>query len=241
MQLFAALSVLSLSIVPLPAHASVIDSTVEDGGTLSEAVDALSITMNEEILQVAGVETANVLTLQDSAGNYYGDGCTSIDGTSASMNAALGEQGDYVFSYTVVSADTHPVSGQINFTWEPPADFEPAPAFTQAPVCGEALPEPVQTEETVDENQQTETNDDTAATDEVDETDTAETAPSEETADDGAGTPAWVFVLVSIAAVALIIGLIIGNWMRARRMRAYTGEDPEAADESIEDQGERNR
>ncbi|HIY66544.1 MAG TPA: copper resistance protein CopC [Candidatus Agrococcus pullicola] len=214
MQLLAAVSVISSLVLPLPAHATVIDSTVEDGGTLTESVETLSVTMDEEILQVPGVETANVLTLQDASGNYYGDGCTTVEGPSASMVAALGEAGEYVFAYTVVSADTHPVSGEIAFTWEPPADHEPSPALPDAPVCGEEPQETAVPESNDDSAQEPEATD----TDVAEET-TTDDAAQEEGTEEG-GVPPWVFILVSVAAVALIIGLIIGNWVRARRMWA---------------------
>lgn len=221
MQLLAALSVVSVSILPLPAHAALIDSTVEDGGTLSEAVDSLSITMNEEILQVPGVETANVLTLRDDAGNYYGDGCVEISGSTASTDAALGEAGDYVLSYTVVSADTHPVSGDISFTWEPPQGYEASPALPEAPVCGEAPADPIAPEATEENGEDT---NESAETEDSVDTEETEAVSTEESTDEG-GVPTWVFLVVSIAAVVLIVALIIGNWVRARRMRALTGED----------------
>lgn len=222
MQLLAAVSVVSSLVLPLPAHATIIDSTVEDGGTLTESVETLSVTMNEEILQVPGVETANVLTLQDASGNYFGDGCTTVDGASASMVAALGEAGDYVLGYTVVSADTHPVSGEIAFTWEPPAEHEPSPALPNAPVCGEESDDSATPEQTEDAVQEPEATD----TDAVEEP-TSDDAAQEEAADEG-GVPPWVFILVSVAAVALIVGLIIGNWIRARRMRAgWQDEHPD--------------
>ncbi|WP_293696229.1 copper resistance protein CopC [uncultured Agrococcus sp.] len=219
MQLLAALSVVSSLVLPLPSHATIIDSTVEDGGTLTEAVETLSVTMNEEILQVPGVETANVMTLQDASGNYFGDGCTIVEGPTASMVAALGEAGDYVLGYTVVSADTHPVSGEIAFTWEPPADHEPSPALPQAPVCGEE-PE----DSAVPEDNDDTAEDPEATENEVAEEPTADDSAQEESAEEG-GIPPWVFILVSVAAVALIIGLIIGNWVRARRMRAGWQEE----------------
>jgi hypothetical protein len=39
--------------------------------------------------------------------------------------------------YQVVSADGHPVSGEIPFTWQAPEGFEPAPSHAAVPECGE--------------------------------------------------------------------------------------------------------
>ena len=226
MQSLAAASALLLAVLPLPMHASVVDSTPQEGETLTEAVEELSVSMNEDILQVPGVETANVLYLQDADGNYYGDGCTMIDGRTASIAAQFGEAGEYRLNYTVVSADTHPVSGTINFTWEPPADHEPAQAWAEMPVCGEEGV-PVESGAT-DDTAASETSESAEQTDAAGEssdavdnaTDDAQTPAEEE---DG-GVPAWVFIVISVAAAALIIGVIIGNFVRARRMRAGYGE-----------------
>ena len=213
MQILAALAMVSVAI--LPAHAAVVDSTVSNGDTLTEVPESFSVTMNEDILQVEGVETANVLYIQDADGGYYGDGCVTVDGPTASIESALGEAGEYTFSYTVVSADTHAVSDTLNFTWEPPADFAAEEAQSEAPACG-AAEEPA---ETADETAEAETTDDTATDDaaETDATDDATASDSEATGEEDAGLPGWAFALISVALIALIIGVIVGNWVKARR------------------------
>lgn len=232
MQFLAAAASLALAIIPLPAHATVVDSTPKDGDAVTEAPEALSVTMNEMILQVPGVETANVLYLQDSEGRYYGDGCTVIEGPTASIEAMFGEAGDYRLSYTVVSSDTHPVSGEINFTWEPPAEHEPSQPLAEMPVCGEpGIPaESEEAAEQDDADQSESPAEEATSTDAASEEDASPAAtddaqpPAEE--QDG-GVPAWVFIVISVAAAALIIGLIIGNAMRTRRMRAAYDEPEE--------------
>ena len=198
----------------------------QEGDTLTEAGEELSITMNEEILQVPGVETANILYLQDADGNYYGDGCTMIDGSTASLAVSFGEPGDYRFSYTVVSADTHPVSGEIHFTWSPEGDHEPSPALAELPVCGE---EPVLAEtngETAEATAIELTPEESqAAADESATTDDAVTGGAETPVEeDNGAVPGWVYIVISVAAAALIIGLIVGNALRVRRMRSGYGE-----------------
>ena len=214
--LASALATLALaSVAILPAHAAVVDATVENGETLTAAPDSFSVTMNEEILQVPGVETANVLTIQDAEGNYYGDGCVTVEGSTASIETALGESGEYSFSYTVVSSDTHPVSDTYNFTWEAPADFSPVTGSETAPECGveTATDEPADTE---GEGDGETTSDETANTEA--EVETATTATDDATTEDEPGAlPGWAFALISIALVALIIGVIIGNFVKARR------------------------
>ncbi|MGO1646340.1 copper resistance CopC family protein [Agrococcus casei] len=213
MQILAALAMFSVAI--LPAHAAVVDSTVSNGDTLTEAPESFSVTMNEDILQVAGVETANVLYIQDAEGNYYGDGCVTVDGTTASIEPALGEAGEYTFSYTVVSSDTHAVSDTFNFTWEPEADFAAAEAQAEAPTCGAAE----ESTEATEEATEAEPTDDAATEDaaEEDATEDATASDSETTGEEDAGLPGWAFAVISIALLALIVGVIIGNWVKARR------------------------
>lgn len=231
MHALAALTIATVAI--LPAHAAVIDSTVENGETLTEAPASFSVTMNEEILQVAGVETANVLYLQDANGNYYGDGCVTVEGATASIESALGEPGEYTFSYTVVSSDTHPVSDTFNFTWDPSGDFQPAEGQAEAPTCGDDAEAPAESDdaagdETATEDTQTEQTD-ADATDEP----ASDDAITQEEQD--AGLPGWAFALISVALLALIIGIIVGNWLKARRQ--FGDAAPEAPeDEKPEDQ-----
>lgn len=232
--MIAALALGSLVVIPLPTHAAVVDSTVDDGGTLRGAVEMLSVSMNEEILQVPGVETANSLTLQDAEGNYYGDGCTSISGRTASMDSALGEAGDYILSYTVISADNHPVSGQISFAWEPTEDYEPDPGFGEPPVCGEALPAPVEPDQRSEDDQQTQPTDGAVPTEDAIDSSDSEIGERVETVDGDASTRTWIFILISIAAAALIFALLVGLWTRKRRMHAVAEKEPENAEEDGE-------
>lgn len=124
----------------LPAHASVIGSTPQDGSTVTEQPGSFSVVLNEPIIDVPGAENSNVLALTDAAGLYYGDGCVAVDGDTVSLDADLGAAGDYTLTYQVVSADGHSVSGETVFAFEP-ADGEGGPeGAAAAPVCGEAVP-----------------------------------------------------------------------------------------------------
>jgi methionine-rich copper-binding protein CopC len=127
------------------AHDELIDSTPTSGQTLTALPDTFSVTMNEPLLALDG-SNAFALQITDAAGNYYGDGCLTEDGATLSTPAALGVAGAYTLAWQVVSNDGHPVSGEIPFTWQPPANAEPAPALAAPPVCGED-PQPVVTEQ----------------------------------------------------------------------------------------------
>jgi len=132
-----------LSAAPAWAHSFLAASTPVDGETLTSLPETFSVTMNEDLLDLVGDGTGFGLEVRDAAGTYYGDGCLTIDGASLSTPAALGAAGDYEIVYQVVSADGHPVSDTIAFTWAPPADFTPAEGFDSAQNCGEEPAAPV--------------------------------------------------------------------------------------------------
>jgi copper resistance protein C len=129
------------AVILLPAHASVIGSTPGAGDVVTEQPGAFSVVMNEELLSVEGASGSNAIQVTDAAGLFYGDGCVTVDGDTASMQAQLGEAGDYAMTFQVVSADGHPVSDTIDFTFDPTEGQAGEPGVTEAPVCGVAAPE----------------------------------------------------------------------------------------------------
>lgn len=130
-----------LSATPALAHDDVIDTTPAAGETLTELPAAFSVTTNETLLDLqsdgTGTQGAFGLQIRDADGGYYGDGCVSVVDATMSADAVIGDSGEYTMLWQVVSADGHPVSGEIPFTWDAPDGFEPASAHGAAPVCGE--------------------------------------------------------------------------------------------------------
>jgi methionine-rich copper-binding protein CopC len=122
----------------LPAHAAVIGSTPQDGSTVTAQPGAFSVVLNEPMLSVPGAASSSAMRLTDAAGRFYGDGCTTVDGASISLDAQLGAAGDYTLTYQVVSADGHTVSGDIGFAFEPADGAAGAEGAVAAPVCGAA-------------------------------------------------------------------------------------------------------
>ncbi|MGY3128663.1 methionine-rich copper-binding protein CopC [Agrococcus sp. UYP33] len=141
--MIAAMTAVAVALL-LPAHASVIGSTPEDGATITEQPGSLSVVLNEAIIDVPGAEGGNALEITDAAGLYYGDGCTTVDGDTISLDAELGAAGDYTLAYQVVSADGHAVSGEIAFAFEPVDAVGGPDGAAAAPVCDTAAA-PVET------------------------------------------------------------------------------------------------
>jgi copper resistance protein C len=121
---------------PALAHSVIVASTPEEGETLSALPESFSVTANETLLDLGG-QGVFQLQIKDAAGGYYGDGCVSIVDATMSAEPAIGDSGEYTMLWQVVSADGHPVSGEIPFTWEAPEGFEPAASHDAVPVCGE--------------------------------------------------------------------------------------------------------
>lgn len=126
------LAVALVAAPPASAHSALVASTPAEGEVLAELPAEYSVTMNETLLGGAG-DAAFALRVRDSAGLYYGDGCLTIVDASVSTPAAIGAAGDYVLEWQVVSADGHPVGGEIPFSWTGEATAEGA---EQPAVCG---------------------------------------------------------------------------------------------------------
>jgi methionine-rich copper-binding protein CopC len=127
----AAALVLSAA-APASAHSQLVGSTPSEGETLTELPAEFSVTMNERLLADAGL-SAFALRVRDADGLYYGDGCLQVVDDTMTTAAAIGAAGDYVLEWQVVSADGHPVGGEIPFSWTGEATTEGAAA---PPSCG---------------------------------------------------------------------------------------------------------
>jgi methionine-rich copper-binding protein CopC len=132
----AAALVLSAA-APASAHSQLLGSTPSEGETLAELPAQFSVTMNERLLADAGL-SAFALQVRDADGLYYGDGCLQVVDDTLTTPAAIGPAGDYVLEWQVVSADGHPVGGEIAFSWTGEATAE---GSTEPSSCGaEAVP-----------------------------------------------------------------------------------------------------
>ena len=141
----AAASILAIAGVlgvatPAQAHDYLVSSTPAADSTVTELPAAFSVTMNEPMLDLAGNGSGFAIQVVDAAGAFYGDGCIAIADATLSMGATLGEAGAYTLKWQVVSADGHPVSGELGFTWAPPAGAEASLGSAAPPVCGGPTP-----------------------------------------------------------------------------------------------------
>ncbi len=127
---------------PAQAHNYIVSSTPEEGAVLAELPEQFSLTTNGPLLDLSGDASGFAFRVVDAAGLYYGDGCITVSGSSMYMGASLGEPGDYLVLWQLVSEDGHTLSGEFGFTWAPAADTPVSEGSPTVPVCGGVTEEP---------------------------------------------------------------------------------------------------
>jgi methionine-rich copper-binding protein CopC len=127
--MFLALGALVATSAPASAHAELESADPADGSTVSTAPRSVTLTFGED-LQPAG--RALVVTGPDGA--RVDDGKAVVSGVRLSVDLVpLTTPGRYNVVYRVVSADGHPVSGELSFTYQPGAVDSSPPAVNSQP------------------------------------------------------------------------------------------------------------
>ena len=122
---------LSIAAMPALAHNYPVASSPAEGETVVEQPGVVSLTTNDELLDLGDGASLDVL---GSDGRHYASECASLDGATVSAPAALGEPGEYTVHWRVVSTDGHPISGEFAFDWQPAAGVELAEGLDE-PAC----------------------------------------------------------------------------------------------------------
>jgi methionine-rich copper-binding protein CopC len=120
---------------PALAHNYLVASTPAADSTITELPERFSVTTNAPLLDAIGDGSGFAMQVFDEQGRYYGDGCVSVEGSSMTMDAALGEAGAYTFLWRVVSEDGHTISDQFGFTWQPADASAVSVGAATAPDC----------------------------------------------------------------------------------------------------------
>lgn len=123
--LLSAVALFITSIAPAAAHAGLVSSDPANGSLLTTAPTQVTLTFNEDLLEtmvnVSILDADNAVISTDSA---EANGPTVIVGWPSQA-----AEGIYRLAYRVVSADGHPVTGEIEFTIDAsatPADITAA-------------------------------------------------------------------------------------------------------------------
>lgn len=119
------------SALPASAHDVLTGSNPADGSTVSTAPAAITLTFDQPVQNYQPV-----LTVTGPNGNRFSSGAPTVAGDVVSIAmTGDGPAGNYSAAWRVVSADGHPVSGQINYTLTAAAA---GTATGSAPPAGEA-------------------------------------------------------------------------------------------------------
>jgi len=117
--LLIALSIplIAISASPANAHTSLELSTPSDNQSIEFMPAELSASFDEDLIEIEG-EVVNTLELESADGTKYVLSAATIAGPTVSASAGDGEYpaGEYLLKFRVVSADGHPVTGEIRFS-----------------------------------------------------------------------------------------------------------------------------
>jgi methionine-rich copper-binding protein CopC len=135
------LPLINVSTSPANAHTALELSTPSDNQSIEFMPTELSATFDEDLIEIEG-EVVNTLELQSADGTKYALSSATIAGPTVSATAADGEYpaGNYLLKYRVVSADGHPVTGEIIFSTQSVTIIVSTPS---EPVTTSYVPEPV--------------------------------------------------------------------------------------------------
>jgi len=102
---------------PAAAHSTIVESTPGAGEEIASAPERFSITANEDLADITGAGEGFALRIVAvTTGEEMTSGPLTIDGPTLSTPGVPLAGGAYVMQYQVVSADGHPVSGEIPFS-----------------------------------------------------------------------------------------------------------------------------
>lgn len=183
------------SAIPAYSHDQVVETTPAAGEQTSDNPVTVQIVTSGQLLDLSGNSAGFAITVTDTDGLFYGNGCVEVAGPALSTVVEMGTGGPYTVTYQYVSGDGHTLSGRYSFDYSMPESSLPAAGQSAPPVCGQPPVYPdASTSEIVDQPA-----DSSADQEEPGPVETPELAPST-----GSG-PAWVMpAVISVIAIAIL-------------------------------------
>jgi hypothetical protein len=130
----ALLAALMLPAAPASAHDYPVGSTPVAGSTVTKPLQQVAVTFDEAVLQYGRGST--VLQVTGAGGRHFETACPAVDDRTVKVAARLGAAGRYTVTWRVVSADGHPVTGSLTFTYRPSRGRAAAAGSASGPACG---------------------------------------------------------------------------------------------------------
>jgi methionine-rich copper-binding protein CopC len=119
------------------AHDVLISSNPADGATLATVPTTVTFTFDQPVQNFDPV-----VSLVGPDGKQYATGAPVISGNTVTGTVGAGPAGAYTAAYRIVSADGHPVTGEIHFTLGGDAAPASTGASGDASASGAATPAP---------------------------------------------------------------------------------------------------
>jgi len=111
---------------PASAHNSLTNSNPADETSLDAGPAEVVLTFDQPVQKA---EKLNNIAVTGPDGNQWQDGPAKVDSNVVTVPVReLGPKGVYKIGYRIVSADGHPVSGELKFTLTTAGNGTPAPA-----------------------------------------------------------------------------------------------------------------
>jgi copper resistance protein C len=114
---------------PASAHNQLIGSNPANETTVQESPATVELTFDQPVQKGAGLNTV-AITGPEGTNWTVGQPEVVSNVVSASVDA-LGPAGQYKIGYRILSADGHPVSGEVSFTLATAGEGTPAPPSTE--------------------------------------------------------------------------------------------------------------
>ena len=123
---------------PASAHDYLVTSSPAADSTVTAAVPKVTLTFDDIVLDDGG--HGALVQVTDASGRNFETGCASVEARNVTVPVALGDPGAYRVTWQIVSADGHPVSSSIQFTYRGPK----ASAGHEGPLtkCGTSVAAP---------------------------------------------------------------------------------------------------
>lgn len=188
---------------PAYAHTVLVSSDPPEGGSVPPDLAQVTLTFNEPVQ----ADFAQV-TVVDATGAQRQLGAAEVAGAQVTQPVAGLTAGGHTISYRVVSADGHPVTGEIAFTVAAPVEAAPV-----AP-SPEPTPEPTQSSQPA----------------EVPVAPASDAATPEAASAEDSGMSPWAVAGIGGAAVVAASAAAVAVGRRGRQM-SETGGDPDRPEE----------
>ena len=125
-----ALAVLLLvGVIPTAAaHDYLVSSNPAANSTQRSQPGTITLTFDDIVLNSPVIH--NRVRITGPGGHFYETGCPTVFGRIVKVPTQLGPGGRYTVDWRIVSADGHPVTNHISFTYQPLAGTPAAPGTT---------------------------------------------------------------------------------------------------------------